>query len=208
MELILGIITIALTSLIGTWLLGFLNQLVPAPARAWLALKNFFSGQRRRADDRFRLVLCWLESDATGADTDTVEYAFRNLAGVTLVRSAKVVRASGAADVWRSAMRKSASAVLTRWNAQLAIVGLVKRSGEVLSLWLIPSDGDGTLDRGDRQPYQLDKVTLGDSFHEDLQVELVTLALAAVAPLANSEARGHFVELGACAVGTAIMGEV
>ena len=50
---------------------------------------------------------------------------------------------------------------MEKWHADLAIVGLVKTSGESLSLWFVPRSGEGTLDRGDR-PYRLEDVTLGD----------------------------------------------
>ena len=80
--------------------------------------------------------------------------------------------------------------VLEDWNADLAITGLVKKSGDVLSLWFVPRSGDGTLGRGDR-PYRLDDVTLGADFHEDLRAELTSVALTAVAPLAGSKARGR-----------------
>ena len=39
-------------------------------------------------------------------------------------------------------------------------------------------------------------VTLGQDFHEDLRAELAAIALAAVAPLADSESHGRFLEKG------------
>ena len=197
MNWILGNVSSAHKGLVATWLKGLLNPLIPPPALAWLALKNLFGGNRERSDDRFRIVLCWLENDDTGKDTFTVERAFRNVTGVSLVRSARVVKAPGAADVWRPAMLERARTVLAEWNADLAIAGCVNKSESALSLWLIPYEGGGTLERGDRWPYTLGKeVTLGQDFHEDLQAELAALALAAVAPLADNEAKGRLLEQG------------
>ena len=196
MELLHGIALLVLTGLASTWLAGFLNPVVPSPARVRLALKNICQGKPERSNYRFRIVLCWLERDKSGHDTDTVERAFSNVPGVTLVRSARIVKACGAADDWRSAMRKSALRVLADLNAELVVVGLAKKSGKVLNLWFVPYASDGTLDRGDRRPYVLEDVTLGADFHEDLHAELATVALAAVAPLVESETRGRLLEQG------------
>ena len=195
MEWFVGLTGLVLSTLISTWLLGFLNGLLPSPERASLAVKNCLGVKSPRSDDRFRFVLCWLKNDRKGKDTDMVAQAFTSVQGVTLVRSARVAKAPGAADDWRPAMRRSASAVLERWDADLALVGLVKQSGEVLSLWFIPRAGEGTLGRGDR-PYRLEEVTLGEDFHDDLHAQLTVLALAAVAPLSKTETRGRVLEEG------------
>ena len=101
-------------------------------------------------------MLCWSENDGDGRDTRTVADAFTSVEGIELVCSACVVSASGAADDWRLAMREGAIAVLERWNADLAVGGVVKDKdpGRALSLWFMPGEGDGTLRRGD-QPYGL-----------------------------------------------------
>ncbi len=183
------------TTLIAAWLLGFLNRVVPPPDRAWLALKNLRWDAPQRPEDSFRIVLCWLENDSSGDDTRTVEQAFGSIEGITLVRSSRIVAASGAADEWRPAMQQRARAVIEDWNADLAVAGRVKKSGEVLSLWIVPQSGDGTLNRGD-QPYNLVDVTLGADFHEDVWAQLAAVALAAVAPFADTEARGRILEQG------------
>ena len=92
-------------------------------------------------------------------------------------------------------MRQSVRVVFDEWNADLVVVGLVKKPGEVLSLWFVPRSGKGTLSRGD-QPYRLEDVTLGKDFHMDLRAQLTTLALTAVAPLADNEVRGQVLEKG------------
>ena len=184
-----------LTALIAAWLMGFLNRVVPPPERAWLALENIRWNAPQIPEESFRIVLCWLEGDRNGEDTRIVEQAFSNINGVTLVRSARDVTASGAADEWNSDMRQSARAILKDWNADLVVAGRVKRSGDVLSLWIVPRLGEGTLDRGDR-PYKLEEVTLGADFHEDLRTQLAGVALAAVAPLADNDARGRILKAG------------
>ena len=92
-------------------------------------------------------------------------------------------------------MRQGALEVLEDWGADLAIVGLVKKSGESLSLWFVPRSGDGTLDRPE-PTFRLEDVTLGRDFHDDLRVQISAIALAAVAPLADTEVRGQNLEQG------------
>ena len=192
----LGTIVIGVvTTLIAAWLMGFLNRAVPPPYRAWLYLTNLQRNTPQHLDDSFHIVLCWLEDDRSGDDTRTVEQAFGGVKGITLVRSARIVAASGAADEWRPAMQQRAREVLNDWNADLVVAGRVKKPGEVLSLWIVPRSGDGTLDRGDR-PYKLEDVTLGADFHEDLRTQLAAVALTAVAPLADTDARGRILEQG------------
>ena len=158
-----GIVQYALgplfVAVLGAWLLGYLNEFVPSPVRTWLAATNLLSTKQASSDDRFRLVLCWLQNDRDGNDTRIVAQAFSSIQGISLVRSARIVTASGGADNWRPAMQSSARAVLTQWNADLAVVGVVKQPGEVLSLWFVPRTDGGTLERGD-QPYVPENATL------------------------------------------------
>ena len=172
------------------WTKGFVNSFLPSPAWVRLALANQWRERPQRAKDGFRLVLCWLEKDRIGSDTDTVAQAFTGIDGVVLVRSACIVTASGAGDEWRPAMQNSARTVLERWKADLAIVGRVKRSGEVLSLWFVPRMGESTLRRGD-VPYKLENVTLGTDFHNDLRAQLTAIAFASVGPVADTEKRNQ-----------------
>ena len=189
------LIAIVITGVITTWLTGFLNQLVPSPARARLALKNCWGNRPQRAEDGFRVVLCWLGKDNSGHDTETVAQAFVGIDGISLVRSARIVSATGAADEWRRAMNDSARAILDEWNADLAIVGLVKQSDAVLSLWFVPRCSEDTLHRGD-QPYTLENVTLGADFHHDLRAQLAAMALTSLAPLADGQVRGQVIDKG------------
>ena len=176
---IVGIFAAALAA----WLKRFFNQFWPPPQWVWLVITNFFETRSPRSERGFRFVLCWLEDDTSGRDTKIVEQAFSGIKGVELVRSARIVKASGAANEWRLTMRKGARKVLDGWNADLAVVGLVKKPGEALSLWFVPREGDGTLPRADR-PYELENVTLQEEFHEDLRAQL-----AAVAPERRGAAR-------------------
>ena len=184
-----------LTTGVLAWLNGFLNLWLPSPARTWLAVSNFFDPLQPRRQDRFRIVLCWLEQDPKGDSARNVAQAFTGLDGIELVRSARMVTASGAGDVWRLTMQKKGRIILQRWDADLAVVGLVKKSSEVLTLWFVPRHGEGTLPRGDR-PYNLENLTLGNDFHNDLQTEITATALAMVAPLANNKARGQIAQRG------------
>ncbi len=180
---------------LAAWLKRFFNQFWPPPQWVWLVITNSFETKPPRLEDGFRFVLCWLEDDTSGRDTKIVERAFAGIEGVELVRSARIVRASGAADEWRPTMREGARKVLDEWNADLAVIGLVKESRKALSLWLVPREGDGTLGRADR-PYELENVTLQEEFHEDLRAQLAAEALRAVAPLADAEVRGQVLEKG------------
>ena len=179
--------------LLVTWLKGFFNQFLPSPPRTRCALANVLQTTPPPREDGFRIVLCWLENDPSGSDTRNVAQAFTGLDGITLARSARIVAASGAGDDWRPAMRQKTRAVLDVWNADLAVVGLVKRPGKVLSLWFLPRLGEGTLRRGD-DPYTLEHVTLGDDFHDDLVAQITATTLTSVAPLADNEARGLMVQ--------------
>ena len=193
MKWLVGIVGVVLTTVLTTWLLGSLNHVVPSPERSWLTVTNSLRGNTLSTEDRFRFVLCWLENDKNGDDTRIVAQAFSSVQGILLVRSARLVKASGAADDWQLTMQKNATTELEKWNADLAVVGVVKKSGEVLSLWFVPRLGDGTLSRGD-QPYKLEDVTLGKDFHDDIRAQLTALALASVAPLAETEMRGRVLE--------------
>ena len=186
---IIGIVVAAFAA----WLTVFFKQFLPSPQRARLAIANVRKARSPRPEQRFRLALCWLENDGTGRDTGTVAKAFTGIEGIELVRSARVVSASGAADDWRPAMREGAIAVLERWNADLAVVGAVKDPGKALNLWFVPREGDGTLSRGD-QPYGLVNVRLQDDFHDDLSAQLTAEALRAAAPFARTEMRGQVLE--------------
>ena len=189
---VIGILATVLTA----WLiLGV--QVLPPPQQVWLRITNAFKPRPPLSETRFRLVLCLLENDRSGRDTDTVAEAFTGIEGIELVREYSVVSApAGAADDWRPAIRKSAHAVLKEWNADVAIVGSVNDPGKALNLWFVPREGDGTLGRGYRQPYELVHVTLQDDFHDDLRAQLTAEALRVAAPLAETEIRGRVLEKG------------
>ena len=181
---------------LAAWLKGFLNQFLPPPQRVWLVITNRFETKPPRPEDRFRFVLCWLEDDTSGRDTKIVEQAFFGIEGVELVRSARIVKASGAANEWRPAIRKGARKVLDKWNADLAVFGLVKESGKALSLWFVPREGDGTLRRRADKPYALENVTLQREFREDISAQLASESLRAVVPLVDTKVRGQVLKKG------------
>ena len=91
------------------------------------------------------------------------------------ILAARIVTASGAADDWREVMQREARSVLEGWDADLAVVGLVKQPGEALGVWFVPRSGEGTLTRGD-EPYELDNATLGPDFRDDFHAELTAVA--------------------------------
>ena len=182
------------------WLKGLFNRMIPGPARTMLAVANIVNFKRRPLDNRFRFVLCWLEGDCLdgndeGRDTETVARAFRDISGVELVRSARIVKAEGAGDDWRPAMREQANAILLDWRGDLAIIGAVERPGENLSLWFVPRRGDGTLRRIEQQ-FALKGAMLGEDFREALHEQIAAVALSAVTPLASDAARGRVLEDG------------
>ena len=172
-------------------LTGVLTEL--SPQRAKLAFKNVL-GNPQRSEEKFRVVLCWLENDPKEINRRTaVEPVFSNIGGIELVRSACIVKASGAADDQCQAMQRNADAVLKNWDADLAIIGLVKKTEESLSLWFVPRSGKDTLSRGDK-PYKLEDATLGKDFHKELRARITAMAWAAVAPLADSGKRGQLLD--------------
>ena len=181
-------ITSVITALVVVWFSEALVEIVPSPQRLLLRVQNALSATPSRSETRFRVVLCWFENDWSGKDTRNVEDAFSGVEGIDLVVSDEDIAASGAADEWRPAMQEGARAVLTKWNADLAVVGVVKQPGKVLNLWFVPRRGGGSLERGD-QPYVLENATLGIDFHDHLQAHLAVVALTAVAPLADTAVR-------------------
>ena len=192
-----GILGSLLSTLLVSWLTGIFNSYMPSPQRALLGAKNFVNKAWRcvrpqpLSEERFHVVLSWLEDDSNGESTKTVEGAFRDIAGIHLSCSARIVKASGARDEWEPAMRKRAHEILADRQAHLAIVGQAKMPKKVLSLWFVPREGDGTLSRGDRDSiYELENVTLGDDFHEEFHAQIVAMALSAVASLVSDKARG------------------
>ena len=190
-----SVITSLITALVVVWFSEALVQIVPSPQRLWLRVENVLAVTPSRADASFRIVLCWLENDWSGEDTRNVEDAFSGVEGITLVVSDEDIAASGAADQWRPAMQRRALAILEEWNADVAIIGSVKRSGEALALWFVPRWGEGTLRRADRH-YTLEMATLGADFHEDLRTQLAVMAWNSIAPLVNAEKRGRVFEKG------------
>ena len=177
------------------WLRRFVNQYLPRPERARLWLRNLLADRTPPLEDRFRVVLCWLEHDPSGDDKRTVEEAFKNISGVTLLRSPRIVAKLAARSEWLAAMREQARSVLEESDADLAVVGVVKQPGRALNLWIVPRSGEGTLSRGD-QPYVFEHATLGPDFHEDFSAELSAVALVTVAPLAETKTRGGVLEKG------------
>ena len=190
-----SVITSLITALVVVWFSEVLVQIAPSPQRLWLRVENALSATPSRVDASFRIVLCWLENDWSGEDTRNVEDAFSGVEGITLVVSDEDIFASGAADEWRPAMQRSALAILEDWNADVAIVGSVKRSGEALALWFVPRRGEGTLRRADRY-YTLEMGTLGADFHEDLRTQLAVMAWNSIASLVDAEKRGRVFKKG------------
>lgn len=142
---------VVLAGILVAWLTGLLARMVRLAARCKLAITNIWRSRRPPLDNRFRFVLCCLEGDVDGRDTATVNDAFQEISGVALVPSARIVKAKGAGDDWRPAMREQANAILRTWRGDLAVVDRVEKPREKLSLWFVPREGDGTLGRAEQQ---------------------------------------------------------
>ena len=82
--------------LFGTWVKSFFGQFLPSPQQVRLAIYNACKTRSPRPEQRFRLVLCWLDNDRSGRDTGTVAEAFTGVEGIELVRFHRVVSAPGA----------------------------------------------------------------------------------------------------------------
>ena len=186
---------VVLAGILVAWLTGLLARMVRLAARCKLAITNIWRSRRPPLDNRFRFVLCCLEGDGDGRDTATVNDAFQEVSGVELVPSARIVKAKGAGDDWRPAMRKQTNAILRTWRGDLAVVGRVEKPREKLSLWFVPREGDGALERPEQQ-FSLNGVSLVEGFRETLHEQIVAVALSAVSSLANNAARGRVLEEG------------
>ena len=191
-----NVIILFVVYVFGYWTKDFVHKYIPSSKWIILVIRNTISGKPPRPENSFRVVLCWLEDDKDGDNTKIVANAFTTVGGLTLVRSVRVVKAFGTADNWEKEMRESTDAVLGAWNADLAVIGTVQQTKEVLNLWFVPRVGNGTLDRGHRQPYKLKNVALDEDFHSDLSYQLATMALMAVAPLADTKVRGQLLDKG------------
>ena len=88
---LLGFVSVVVAGVAVAWFTGFLDHVLPAPARAWLAIENLSRDDFQRPEYGFRIVLCWLEDDGSGVDTRRVENAFSGVGGIKLVRSARIV---------------------------------------------------------------------------------------------------------------------
>ena len=141
-------------------------------------------------------MLCWLENDEKGENTRIVRNAFQGITGVELLRSAREVKAEGAADEWRPAMEKQAREELNRWGGDVAIVGRVDADKQVLSMWFVPQEGEGTLNLGNNITYPLEQGKIQPAFREHLGAQIAGLAFTAVAPLADTEVRGGILTTG------------
>lgn len=183
-----------ITVLFSRWIAA-LHSLYP-PKRIRLGLSGLLDNPLP-STERVRFVLCWLKGDGSGVDTAAVEQALSVVEGIEVRRSFRIVEAGGGADEWRPAMREQARRVLKDWNADLAIVGVVKVPGEALSLWIVPREGGyGTLASTNERVYPLDHATLQLDFREDLRTQITLWALCAAVPFADTEARGRVLEAG------------
>ena len=189
MDWLAGVVAAAL----GTWLAHAMGWVLPLPSRirVQLALRNIWQRKAHRPCEGFRVVVCWLEGDRDGGDTRIVADVFTEVAGIQLARSARVVKAPpDGRDAWIGHMQREARKLLSAWNADLVVAGVVRKSGEILNLWVVPAAGRGTLGRADR-PYALEGMTLGRDFRDDFRQQLISTALVAVAPLADLGTRGQ-----------------
>ena len=65
-RLLYGALAMFLTT---SWWAGFLDEYLWPPERVTLSIENVLSNPPPRPEDRFRVVLSWLENDKSGDDT-------------------------------------------------------------------------------------------------------------------------------------------
>ena len=194
-KLLLGLIGLVLVGIF-SWAAGLFNLYAPSPEQAHLLLKNTLRGERQPDNDRFRVVLCWLDRDPKGVNTALVQDFFQRIEGIDMVRSPWILSADGASDDWGIAMQNQARPVLSHWDAHLVVAGTVKLDKKALLLWLIPRSDEGSLKRRADTPYELNSAALGDDFKDDYEEEITAAVLVAVAPLIDTKPRGDVVENG------------
>ena len=193
--LLMGVLMIVLA----TWL----DEFLPSWDRVRLAIGNtFFENELTRPKDGFRFVLCWLDRDVSGDGTKLVSDALSIIEGtgkdIQLSQSARVVKASVDVNKWQ----KRARYILDDWKADLVVVGSVTESGELLNLWFLPREGDGTTRRRDPvdrlkrvdQFNSLNNVSLQERYREYLYVQTAIYALGAVVQLADTKVRRRVLE--------------
>lgn len=160
------------------WFQEVIREFLPSPERAKLVLDQTFADTQSPDEERLRFVLCWLEGDPSGRNTELVANAFIGISGIELVRSARIVSATGASDAWRSSMRDQALQVLEDREGDFVVVGFVKESEKSLNLWLISRFGQGTLEKGDK-PFVLSNATLQSDFHLEVNSQIVSHVIEA-----------------------------
>ena len=179
-----------IVAFLAAWLSNLLSLLVPSPQRTVLAIKNcLFS--LPPLGNRVRFVLAWLDDDYTGSNTKAVSTTFTEIEGIELCRSARIVSASGAADAWRTAMRRKAKKLLRGWQADIAVVGRVDKDGDAVSLWFVSSRNGDTLADASTDRYALHLNRLPDGFVHHLRVQLRTLVLTLAIPKTRNESVRH-----------------
>ena len=123
--------------LITTWLLGFFNEYLPSSKQAKLAIENVFENNEPNAN-KFRLVLCWLDSDHDGKNISNVildmKDVFKDESPIEIVRSARALGGIGAKGNELEDMQSQAGRIMEDWNADILIGGVVRQPYSSLDL--------------------------------------------------------------------------
>lgn len=197
--IILGAVVAGMMS----WSAGFLQPLHLYPTRILLALDNVVSDTPQISGNKFRVVVCWVERDFSGEVSQALALAVDGARGLTSVRSARTLDAPTGPMGWPKSVQQ-ANAIMDDWNADLAIGGLVKSSGNGLTLWFLLRSDNGTRDPDGHGSVFLD-VPLDVTFGDTLEAQLTAKVLSSVAPLADSQMRGEVLRMGLQDVSQALL---
>ena len=190
--------------LLAIWISGFLNQFLPAPERARLAIENVFRPHSPPSEEHFRFVLTWLANDDSGDYTSAVKRTLNDVPGIETFRSARIVKESGATLTARERnRRKDARKILKNWNADLAIVGSANELKDQMSLnlWLMSSVDYGKFAIPKTKTLYVPE---NGMLPEELRVQLISWVLSAAASASDTEAKGQILTDALRSVGTKI----
>ena len=169
--------------------IGILNRLLGSPDDWVRAVRRLFG--RAPLGTYFTILICDLDcDDKERTQTRHVAAAFRGQRGISVARLNRTLRIDSYAP--HDEAEPEAEAKGRQWirenRGDVLIWGEVAEANKTLRLWLLPREGDGTLDSS---AYSLEKTELPMNFHADIAAQLVAIALASVRPV--TENSGEFI---------------
>ena len=135
---------LSLVLIVATAWLGGVDKILPAPERAFLAVKNisYYFVSRWDKENKRRVVLSWWDGDKEGRHKqdfvnllDSVD--MDKIGEISLRQSARISSSQKIRSEREDEILKTGKDILKEWNAHLVILGVIKTSGQA-TLWFQP----------------------------------------------------------------------